>query len=161
MRGSGQYGWRLVEAVNSRGGDGRNGSKSESPVHAWRKVLAQFTNVIVIRRLVAGLISGGLWLDERDAAFPYEATASFAIVLLNAVMGYVQQARAEQALAVLRDMSAAHAAVIRDGVRQSITDDELVPGDILLVEEGENVPADGRLIPSGDASGRARGGRCV
>src|SRR3546814_4386917 len=63
-------------------------------------------------------------------------------------MGYVQQARAEQALAVLRDMSAAHAAVIRDGVRQSIPAAELVPGDIILVEEGDNVTADARLIQS-------------
>src|SRR5690554_821115 len=63
-------------------------------------------------------------------------------------MGYVQQARAEQALAVLRDMSAAHAAVIRDGARQNIPAAELVPGDIILVEEGDTVPADARLIRS-------------
>src|SRR5690554_6712468 len=63
-------------------------------------------------------------------------------------MGYVQQARAEQALAVLRDMSAAHAAVIRDGARQNIPAAELVPGDIILVEEGDTVPADARLIHS-------------
>src|SRR3546814_19744827 len=63
-------------------------------------------------------------------------------------MGYVQQARAEQALAPLRDMSAAHAAVIRDGARQNIPAAELVPGDIILVEEGDTVPADARLIQS-------------
>ena len=60
-------------------------------------------------------ISAGLWLYERDSALPYEAIAIFAIVLLNALMGYVQQARAEQAVAALRQMSAAHANVIRDG----------------------------------------------
>lgn len=53
-------------------------------------------------------------------------------------MGYVQQARAEQALAALQQMSAAHANVIRDGTRQSIRATELVPGDLLLVEEGDS-----------------------
>ena len=60
-------------------------------------------------------ISAGLWLYERDSALPYEAIAIFAVVLLNAVMGYVQESRAESAVAALRQMSAAHAHVIRDG----------------------------------------------
>ena len=58
--------------------------------------------MLVILLLVAAAISAGLWLYERDSALPYEAIAIFAIVLLNAVMGYVQQARAEQAVAALR-----------------------------------------------------------
>ncbi len=144
----GQLGLSSADAVNRLERYGRNELTAEKPVPAWRNFLAQFTDVLVILLLVAGLISGSLWLYERDTAFPYEATAIFAIVLLNAVMGYVQQARAEQALAVLRDMSAAHAAVIRDGARQSIPAAELVPGDIILVEEGDTVPADARLIRS-------------
>ncbi len=127
---------------------GRNELAAEKPVPAWRKFLAQFTDVLVILLLVAGLISAGLWLYERDSALPYEAIAIFAIVLLNAIMGYVQQARAEQAVAALRQMSAAHANVIRDGDRQSIPATELVPGDIILVEEGDTIPADARLIQS-------------
>ena len=94
---------------------GRNELTAEAPVPEWRKFLAQFTDVLVILLLVAAAISAGLWLYERDAALPYEAIAIFAIVLLNALMGYVQQARAEQAVAALRQMSAAHANVIRDG----------------------------------------------
>ena len=69
-------------------------------------------------------------------------------MLLNAIMGYVQEARAEQAVAALRQMSAAQAKVIRDGERQSIPAAELVPGDIILVEEGDTIPADARLIES-------------
>ena len=127
---------------------GKNELATEASVPAWRKFLAQFTDVLVILLLVAALISAGLWLYERESALPYEAIAIFAIVLLNALMGYVQQARAEQAVAALRQMSAAHANVIRDGARQSIPASELVPGDLILVEEGDTVPADARLIQS-------------
>jgi len=127
---------------------GRNELQAEEPVPAWRKFLAQFTDVLVILLLVAALISAGLWLYERDTALPYEAIAIFAIVLLNAVLGFVQQARAERAVAALRQMSAAHANVTRDGARQSITAVELVPGDIVLIEEGDTIPADARLIRS-------------
>src|SRR5690606_25259282 len=85
---------------------------------------------------------------ERDSALPYEAIAIFAIVLLNAFMGYVQQARAEHSLAALRKMSAATANVVRGGERRTIPAVELVPGDIVLLEEGDTVPADGRVIQS-------------
>jgi len=127
---------------------GKNELPAEKPVPAWRKFLAQFTDVLVLLLIAAATISAGLWLYERDSAAPYEAVAILAIVLLNAVLGYVQQARAEQAVAALRQMSAAHATVIRDGSRQSILATELVPGDVVLIEEGDTVPADARLIRS-------------
>ena len=136
---------------------GRNELTAEAPVPAWRKFLAQFSDVLVILLIVAGLVSAGLWLFERDAALPYEAIAIFAIVLLNAVMGYVQESRAEQAVAALRQMSAAQAKVIRDGERQSVPAAELVPGDIILIEEGDTIPADARLIEVRRAADR-RGG---
>jgi P-type Ca2+ transporter type 2C len=127
---------------------GKNELTAEKPVPAWRKFLAQFHDVLVILLLIATGISAGLWLVERDSALPYEAIAIFAVVLLNAVMGYLQQSRAEQAVAALRQMSAAHANVIRDGARQSIPATEVVPGDIILIEEGDTVPADARLMQS-------------
>ena len=79
---------------------------------------------------------------------PYEAIAIFAVVLLNAALGYVQESRAEAAVAALRAMSAADATVIRDGERRSIPAAEIVPGDIILIEEGDTIPADGRLLES-------------
>jgi Ca2+-transporting ATPase len=127
---------------------GRNEFAAERPVPAWRRFFAQFTDVLVVLLLMAALISAVLWLYERDTALPYEAMAIFAIVLLNALMGYIQQARAEQALAALRQMSASHANIIREGQRQSIPAADLVPGDIILLEEGDTVPADARLIQS-------------
>ena len=127
---------------------GRNELTAEKPVPGWRKFLAQFQNVLVILLLIATAISAGLWLYERDSALPYEAIAIFAVVLLNAVMGYIQESRAEEAVAALRQMSAAHANVIRDGTRRSIPATELVPGDIILIEQGDTAPADARLIHS-------------
>ena len=127
---------------------GKNELEAEAPRAAWRKFLDQFTDILVILLIVAAVISAALWFYERHSALPYEAIAISIIVLLNALMGYIHEARAEQAVAALRQMSAARANVIRDGVRQSIPAVELVPGDILLVEEGDTFPADARLIQS-------------
>src|SRR5690242_19773428 len=127
---------------------GRNELLVQKPVPGWRKFLAQFQDVLVVLLLIATLISAGLWVYERESALPYEAIAIFAVVLLNAIMGYVQQARAEQALAALSRMSVAQAKVVRDGEQRSIPASELVPGDIILVEEGDAVSADARLIQS-------------
>jgi len=128
--------------------NGRNELAAEEPVPAWRKFLAQFQDTLVILLLIATLISAGMWLYERESALPYEAIAIFAVVLLNAIMGYVQQSRAEEAVAALRRMSAAHAHVIRGGERQSVAAAEIVPGDIILIEEGDTISADARLIQS-------------
>ena len=136
------------QAQERLGRYGRNELAAEKPLPEWRKFIAQFTDVLVILLIVAVLVSAGLWLYERDSALPYEAIAIFAIVLLNALMGYVQQARAEQAVAALRQMSAAHAKVIRAGERQCILAAELVPGDVILIDEGDTIPADARLIES-------------
>src|SRR5688500_2666872 len=129
-------------------GYGRNELTTEKPVPAWRKFFAQFQDALVILLLIATLISAALWLYERESALPYEAMAIFAVVLLNAIMGYIQQSRAEQAVAALRQISAAHANVIRQGERRNIAAAEIVPGDIVLIEEGDTIPADARLIQS-------------
>ena len=127
---------------------GRNELAAEPPTPAWQRFLAQFQDVLVVLLLIAALISAALWLLERDSALPYEAMAILAIVLLNALMGYIQGSRAEQAVAALRRMSAAHAEVLRDGMRQRVPAIEVVPGDILCIEEGDTIAADGRVIQS-------------
>jgi P-type Ca2+ transporter type 2C len=128
--------------------DGRNQLAAEKPVAAWRKFLAQFQDMLVILLLIATAISAALWLYERESALPYEAIAILGVVVLNAVMGYIQESRAESAVAALRQMAAARAQVIRDGVRHSIAAAEIVAGDILIIEEGDTVPADARVIQS-------------
>jgi len=127
---------------------GPNVLAAEPPVPAWRKFLAQFQDVLVILLLIATAISAAIWMLERATTLPYEAMAILAVVLLNAILGYVQQARAERAVAALRQMSAAQATVVRDGAPQSIPAAELVPGDIILIEEGDTIPADARLLQS-------------
>ncbi|WP_372985932.1 cation-translocating P-type ATPase [Marinobacter sp.] len=128
--------------------DGPNELVSARPVPAWRKLLTQFNDPLVILLLIAAAVSLGLWLFERDSELPYEAIAILAIVVLNAAMGFIQQARAEQSVAALQQMSAARARVIRSGEQRSIPASDVVAGDILLMEEGDTIPADGRLIQS-------------
>jgi Ca2+-transporting ATPase len=127
---------------------GRNELARAAPMAGWKKFLSQFTDVLVALLLVAAAVSTALWWVERDSPLPYEALAIAAVVLINALMGFVQEARAESALAALRAMSANVARVVRNGERCSIPAAEVVPGDILLIEEGDSIPADGRLIES-------------
>ena len=143
-----QRGLSTAEAETRLQQYGRNELAGEKPVSGWQRFLAQFRDVLVILLLVATAISAGLWAYERNAALPYEAIAILAVVVLNAAMGFVQESRAEAAVAALRAMSAADATVIRGGERQSVPAAALVPGDIVILEEGDTIPADGRLVES-------------
>ena len=137
-----------VEARRRLARDGPNELKGEPPVPAWRRFAAQFRSVLVLLLLAATAISLALWFVERDAALPYDAIAILAIVLLNASLGFVQEARAEQAVAALRSMAAAEATVIRDGEAARVPARDLVAGDLVRVEEGDTVPADARVLES-------------
>jgi Ca2+-transporting ATPase len=105
----------------------------------WQMLLEQFNNFIVIILLIAVVISALL------GDF-IEAVAILTIVILNAVLGVVQERRAEEALAALRRLAAPEAHVIRDGHHQTISARELVPGDVVLLDSGNYVPADLRLV---------------
>jgi Ca2+-transporting ATPase len=127
---------------------GRNELAAEPRVPGWRRFLSQFKDVLVLLLLVATAVSVALWFVERDTALPYESIAIFAVVLLNATMGFIQESRAEAAVAALRAMSASEASVVRDGERQHVPAAELVPGDLILIEQGDTIPADARVIES-------------
>ncbi len=118
---------------------GPNELPEAQPPSLLKLFLSQFTSVIVWVLIGAAIISGLLedWLD---------AAAILAIVFLNGLLGFVQEFRAERSLAALRKMSVATARVIRDGVLRSIPARELVPGDLVLLEAGDRIPADVRLI---------------
>ncbi|MEP9352459.1 cation-translocating P-type ATPase [Xanthobacter sp. KR7-65] len=141
-----EAGLAAPEAERRLAAAGRNALDVVPPRPEWLKFLAQFANVLVLLLVAAAAVSAAVWLWERDTPAPYEALAIFAIVLINALMGYLQEARAERAAAALRQMTAARARVIRDGIPRAIDAAELVPGDIILIAEGDTVPADARLL---------------
>jgi Ca2+-transporting ATPase len=118
------------------------------PLPAWRRFLAQFNDVLTLLLLVATVISFIAWIIERSEPVPFEAIAILVIVLLNAILGYIQENRAEQAVAALKAMAAPQARVLRDGSQQTVPTSALIPGDIIVIEEGDTLPADGRVIES-------------
>jgi Ca2+-transporting ATPase len=107
----------------------------------FQMLLSQFNNFLVIILIIAAIVS--LLLGEI-----VDAAAIMVIVLLNAVVGVVQESKAEAALAALKKMAAPNAQVIRGGRQMTIASRELVPGDLVLVDAGNYVPADLRLIES-------------
>jgi Ca2+-transporting ATPase len=125
---------------------GRNVLPAPAPVPGWRQFLAQFRDALTILLLVATAVSFAAWWIEREAPIPYEALTILAIVILNGALGFVQERRAEQAIAALEAMAAPSARVLRDGQQATVPAAELVPGDILLLEEGDTLPADARVL---------------
>lgn len=112
----------------------------------WRALLRQFADPLVYLLIGAVLISVTAWLVEGADGVPYDALVIAVIVLANAALGYVQEARAEQAVAALQRMAATTATVVRDGRVTAIPATDLVPGDVLVLEEGDAVGADARLL---------------
>ena len=121
-------------------------------VPAWRKLLAQFADPLIYLLLAAVIVSVVAWAVEGAEGVPYGAIVIAVIVVLNGVLGFVQEARAEQAVAALRRMAGATASVVRDGLEQRVPTAEVVPGDLLLLSEGDAVSADGRLVEAASLS---------
>ncbi len=124
---------------------GPNRLEAAAVVPAWRKLLAQFHDPLVYLLLGAVVVSLVAWVLEGREGTPFEVIVITVIVVSNAVLGYVQEARAERAVATLQRMAAASATVLRDGTEQQVASDDLVPGDVLLLAEGDAVGADARL----------------
>jgi P-type Ca2+ transporter type 2C len=125
---------------------GPNQVEAAAPVPTWRKVLAQFADPLVYLLLGAAAISLTAWVLEGAEGVPFEALVIVVIVILNAVLGYVQEARAEEAVAALQRMASPTAGVVRDGREDRVPSAELVPGDVILLAEGDAVGADARLV---------------
>ena len=113
-----------------------------------QRFLEQFKDVMIIILLIAAMISFVIACIEGDPMEFFEPVLILLIVILNAIMGMVQESKAEKALDALKNMSAPHARVLRDGEEKVIDASQLVPGDIIRLEAGDFVPADARLLKS-------------
>jgi magnesium-transporting ATPase (P-type) len=135
-----------AEAANRLARVGPNELEAARTVPRWRALLGQLEDPLVFLLLVAMVISLVAWWVEGRTETPFDVIVIAAVVVLNAVVGYVQEDRAEHAVAALRDMAAPTARVVRDGVDQQVPGADVVPGDLLLLAEGDAVGADARLF---------------
>ena len=125
---------------------GPNELRAEPPVPTWRRLLAQLRDPLVILLLVAVAVSVGAWLAEGAEGMPVDAVVIAVIVAANAVLGVAQERKAEDAVAALARISAPTASVVRGGEQRRVPAREVVPGDLLVLAEGDTVPADARLV---------------
>ena len=127
---------------------GENRLKEKKKKTNLQRFLEQFKDVMILILLAAALISFVIACIEGNPIEFFEPALILIIVVLNAVMGMLQESKAEKALDALKSMSAPHARVIRDGEEKIIDAAGLVPGDIIKLEAGDFVPADARLLKS-------------
>ena len=146
VRGDPARGLTAGEVARRLEATGPNEIAGAEPEPTWRRIVEQFRDPLSYLLFAAIVVSLAAWAVEGAAGVPFDAVVIAVIVVLNAVLGYVQQARAEHAVEALQRMSATTATVIRDGATQRVPTRDLVPGDLLLLAEGDTVAADARLL---------------
>ncbi|QUY45660.1 cation-translocating P-type ATPase (plasmid) [Acaryochloris marina S15] len=129
---------------------GHNELQEAAGRSTWDILIDQFKNIMLLMLIAVAIVSAVL--DLQDRQFPKDAVAISAIVLLNGWLGFVQESRAEQALAALKSMTSARVRVVRQGQEMEVDSKELVPGDIIFLGAGVQVPADGRLLSTASLS---------
>ena len=144
---SAAQGLTAAEAQSRLASVGPNKLDEEEKTPMWKRFFEQMGDPMVIMLLVAAAISviTGFIQGEPEWA---DAAIILSVVILNSVLGVIQEAKSEQALEALQEMSAAQSKVIRDGKMVHMASSELVPGDVVLLEAGDSVPADCRVIES-------------
>jgi Ca2+-transporting ATPase len=140
-----EQGLSSAEAALRLERDGRNEIASAPAVTAWRKAFSQFNDPLVYLLFVAAVVSVMAWALDGATGVPVDALVISVIIVLNAAIGYVQESRADDAVAALQDLTEVVSTVIRDGVSARIPSSELVRGDLLVLGEGDSVGADARL----------------
>ncbi len=129
---------------------GPNELVAAPPEPWWSRLVRQFADPLVYLLFGAIAVSLLVWAFEDFEGFPFDVTVIAIIVIINAVLGYVQEAKAEQSVAALKRLTAPIAHVLRDGREQELESRLVVPGDLLVLREGDSVTADGVLV---EASG--------
>ena len=143
----------VVQRLAADGGTGLDAAEVEKRLQAygpnrlpegkqrgpWMRLLSQFNNVLFYVLIAAGVVKLLLsqWID---------AAIIFGVVLVNALLGFIQEGRAEEALESIRNMLSPEARTVRGAATRMIPAEQLVPGDIVLLESGDKVPADLRLL---------------
>ena len=123
---------------------GKNKLVEGKKATVFQRLMAQFADPMIIILLVAAAISGATAIYEGESFV--DVIIILTVVIINAVLGVVQESKAEKAIAALQEMTAATSKVIRDGRHAVIKSEELVPGDIIVLEAGDAVPADARIL---------------
>ena len=141
------YGLAADEAAARLEKNGLNKLKEAKKDPLWKRFFAQMADPMIIMLIVAAVISAFTSLAQGEADFADVIIICF-VVVVNAVLGVVQESKAEEALAALQEMSAAQSKVVRDGKVVTVPSSELVVGDLVILEAGDSVPADCRIIES-------------
>lgn len=134
-----QYGLKADQVQARRDQFGINKLPEKKREPAWKRLLKQLQNLLIVVLIVAAVLAGALaeWL---------EVGVILAVVLVNVLIGFIQEGKAEKALHAIQGMLAEHCKVLRDGTKQRVNSEELVPGDLVALEPGDKVPADLRLV---------------
>ena len=144
--GSSSEGLTSEEAERRLLENGKNKLEEGKKTPIWKRFLQQLTDPMTIILLVAALISGIIAVTEGEPMT--DVFIILAVVLINATLGVIQESKAEAAIEALKQMTAATSKVIRDGKQISVRSEDLVVGDVILLEAGDAIPADARLLES-------------
>ena len=141
-----QSGLTSQEAGRRLAQDGLNELLAAPELPVWRRVLSHFQDPLIYLLLVAIGVALAAWVVDGRHGWPVDAIVIALIVVLNGILGFVQEARAQNAVAALARMTAVTSAVLRDGQLQRVPSEQLVCGDVLVLAEGDAVGADARLV---------------
>ena len=135
-----------TEAAQRLAHDGPNELRATATRSAWRRALAQFHDPLVYLLMLAAAVALAAWAVEGRHGWPMDAMVIAVVVLLNALLGWLEETKAQDAVAALARMTAATSSVLRDGHLQRLPSAQLVRGDLLVLAEGDAVGADARLV---------------
>ena len=143
---SSESGLSSAEAEKRLSENGKNKLKEGKKKSIFSRVMAQLSDPMIIILIVAAIISAATDWVENGVGFPTDTVIIMVVVLINTVLGVVQESKAEAAIQALQEMSAATSKVLRDGKMISVRSEDLVVGDVVVLEAGDSVPADCRLF---------------
>ena len=143
-----ETGLSAAQVAEQKAKFGENRLREKKKKTTFQRFIDQFKDVMILILIAAAIVSFAVVIAEKNWGELFEPALILLIVILNAVMGVYQEGKAEKALDALKNLSAPHARVIRDGKESVIDAADLVPGDIIKLEAGDFVPADARLLHS-------------